>query len=372
MKYNSSVFLLTLTNNIMILSYPVIFRRGALSEKLYLGSLYLYITTLLTIVATIFYSIMSDDTFINIMMNRDYNLAILNQSLRFIVIIIISKYGKFTKDIDNKSLYTRSIILFSEHIILYTTVRYTIAYSIDAIEGLSIITLFLFLIQVISMYGMDILSKHMRNKRIIVEELNYKKYEDYIINMHKEMSAWRHDLRNHINVVLGLLELDEKNKAIEYIRDIEKRTSKFESCIYTNNIVIDSLLSNKINIAKEMNISVNFKIKMNTVIKIPNLDICTIIGNLMDNSIESCEKFKGNKFIDLIIISEGSKLILRVKNSCDGKLIKIRGKFKTTKQEDGHGFGLIQIDNIVKKFNGYINRSYDDNVFSTYIKIEYK
>ena len=372
MKYNGGVFLLTLMNNIIILLYPVFFRKGTLSEKLLLGSFYIYMITLLTVLTSMLYSIILNTTFIDVMINRGYKLAILIKSIHFIFIVIISRYGNFTKYIDNKSLYTKSIILLSKQIILFTTIRYTIVYSIDAIEGLNIITLFLFLVEIISIYKMDIFSKHMRNKFIIIEELNYKKYEEHITNMYQEIRAWRHDFHNHINVILGLLELDEKNKAIEYISDIESKTNKFEACVYTDNIVIDSLLSNKINIAKEKNIKVNLKIKMGSEVKIPNVDICTIIGNLMDNSIEACEKLKGHKFIDMIIISESKQVIIRGKNSSDGFIKKDKGKFVSTKQEDGHGFGLVQIDSVVKKFNGYINREYNENMFNTYIRIEYK
>ena len=372
MKYNSGVFLLILMNNIITLLYPAFFRKGTVSEKLFLGSFYIYMITLLTVLTITLYSTILNITFMDVMINRDYKLAILIKSIHFIFIIIISKYGKFTRYIDNKSLYTKSITLLSKQIILFTVIRYTVVYSIGTIEGLNIITLFLLLIEIISTYNMDIFSKYMRNKFIIVEELNYKKYEEHITNMYQEMRAWRHDLHNHINVVLGLLELDEKNKAIEYISDIESRTNKFEAYVYTDNIVIDSLLSNKINIAKEKNIKLNLKIKMNSVVKIPNVDICTIIGNLMDNSIEACEMFKGHKFIDMTIISESNQLIIKVKNSSDGMLKKKKGQFISTKQEYGHGFGLVQIDGVVKKFNGYINREYNENVFNTYIRIEYK
>lgn len=184
---------------------------------------------------------------------------------------------------------------------------------------------------------MNTFSKQMRNKFIIMEELNYKKYEEHIINMYKEMGAWRHDLRNHVNVVLGLLELDEKDKVIEYISEVESRTDKFESCVYTNNIVLDSLLSKKINISKEKNINKSLKVKINSEIQILNIDICTIIGNLIDNSIEACDKFNGYKFIDIIIISENEQLIIRTKNSCDKKPMR--------------DWLVYTISNISKKFN---------------------
>ena len=374
-KYNNCVFLITLLNNILILSYPIIFRKGTFPEKLFLGSLYLYMLILLTTITSILYTNILHIPFVDVIIDKGYKRAILLTLIKiihFIFIMILPKYNTLTRYIDNKSLYTRSMRLIFLQIILFTSIRYTVLYSTNEIDGLSIIVLFLFISQIIFIYNMEIFSQEMKNKFILVEELNYKKYEEHIIEMYQEMRAWRHDLRNHVNVVLGLLELDEKNKAIEYINEVESRTNKFESYIYTNNILIDSLLSNKVNTAKEKNINLNLKINIISEIKISNVDLCTLIGNLMDNAIEACEKVKGYKFINMVIISENNLLVIRVKNSSDGKLKKIKGKFITTKQESGHGFGLIQIDNIVKKFNGYINREYNENVFDTYIRIDYK
>ena len=371
MEYGISTFMLIIINYLALFLYPIIFREGNLSEKIFLGSFYISMTTLLAVATGIICSFIFNITYREIAITHGYPRVIYLISMRlihFIFILITLRYKEFTKYIDNKSLYTRSIILIFNQIILLIFIRYTIEHSIETIEGLAMATLFLFLIEIISLYGMNIFSKEMRCKHIIIEELNYKNYEEHILNIYQEMSAWRHDIRNHNSVVLGLLSLGETKKAIEYINDVESISNVFDVCIYTNNIVIDSLLSNKINIAKEKNIEMNIKIDMSSEIKIPNVDICTIIGNLMDNSIEACDKFKDKKFIDIIIISS-DQLVIRVKNSSNGCLKKERNRFLSTKEEKGHGFGLIQIDSVVKKFDGYINREYSENIFNTYIRI---
>ena len=103
-----------------------------------------------------------------------------------------------------------------------------------------------------------------------------------------------------------------------------------------------------------------------------NVDICIILGNLLDNAIEACNLIDGYKFIDLKINTKDKKLIIKISNNTNGYVNKVNGRFITTKNSDMSGLGLIQIDNIVKQYNGYINRKYENNIFTTYLMISYE
>lgn len=148
----------------------------------------------------------------------------------------------------------------------------------------------------------------------------------------------------------------------ESINDIDNK-------IYTENFTINSILINKLKIAEKYDIKVNLNIKVSKEINVSNLDICIILGNLLDNSIESCINTNGYKYIDLNIISVSNKLIVKISNSTNGKLRHIDGKFLTTKKIGMHGIGLNQVDEVVKKYNGYINRKHVNNIFTTYLMI---
>ena len=150
-KYNNCVFLITLLNNILILSYPIIFRKGTFPEKLFLGSLYLYMLILLTTITSILYTNILHIPFVDVIIDKGYKRAILLTLIKiihFIFIMILPKYNTLTRYIDNKSLYTRSMRLIFLQIILFTSIRYTVLYSTNEIDGLSIIVLFLFISQI--------------------------------------------------------------------------------------------------------------------------------------------------------------------------------------------------------------------------------
>ena len=51
-----------------------------------------------------------------------------------------------------------------------------------------------------------------------------------------------------------------------------------------------------------------------------------------------------------------------------GKLAKTGGLFASTRGRD-HGLGLIRIDNIIERLDGYLSRNSEDGAFTTEILI---
>ena len=119
-------------------------------------------------------------------------------------------------------------------------------------------------------------------------------------------------------MILGLLEVGTKEDAIKYIYEINSSINKLDENIYTNNIAVNSILSSKMKVAKEKGIKINLDLKITSEIKISNVDICIILGNLLDNSIEACDLINKYKFIDLKIVSENSRLIIKIENNTKG------------------------------------------------------
>ena len=119
-------------------------------------------------------------------------------------------------------------------------------------------------------------------------------------------------------MILGLLEAGTKEEVISYINEITSNIIKLDKNMYSNNIAINSILMSKMKMAEEKNIKVNLNLKIDSEIKISNVDICIIIGNLLDNSIEACDVIEEDKFIDLKIASEMNRLVVKISNNTNG------------------------------------------------------
>ena len=98
------------------------------------------------------------------------------------------------------------------------------------------------------------------------------------------------------------------------------------------------------------------------------LDLCCILGNLFDNAIEASLALpESERLIRVYMDMKGTQLYISFTNFTAGKkLEKTHGRFRTTKGE-GHGFGLVRIDDIVARLDGYLSRNSEDGAFTTEI-----
>ena len=94
------------------------------------------------------------------------------------------------------------------------------------------------------------------------------------------------------------------------------------------------------------------------------VDLCIILGNLLDNAMDACMELPPpERLIRLYMEIKGNYLYLALTNTAGGKKKK---SFASSKGE-GHGLGLRRLDEAVKKNGGYVTRASEDNAFSTEI-----
>ena len=100
-------------------------------------------------------------------------------------------------------------------------------------------------------------------------------------------------------------------------------------------------------------------------------DLCVIIGNLLDNSIEAVKEIKSKKIIDIILKYEHKRSYINVKNAYEGQRIKNKeGKFVSSKSDKrSHGVGLKSIKRIVEKNEGVLIINTDNNIFDVTVII---
>lgn len=130
----------------------------------------------------------------------------------------------------------------------------------------------------------------------------------------------------------------------------------------------DAILNSKISLARSKGIEVVADAHIPVKLKSSEIDLCCIIGNLFDNAIDaSLALEEGKRVIRVYMDMKGTQLYISFTNLTAEKKLKKEGKiYKSTKGE-GHGFGLIRIDAIVERLDGYISRNSEDGAFTTEI-----
>ena len=187
-------------------------------------------------------------------------------------------------------------------------------------------------------------------------------------NMYRQIRGWRHDYRNHIQTMKAYAAAEDWEAIRHYLDLLDEDLTTVDTVIKTGNPMTDAILNSKISLAKAKGIRVVADAHIPVRLKSSEIDLCCIIGNLFDNAIEASVKLpEEERVIRVYMDMRGTQLYISFTNFTAGKKMKKEGKrFRSTKGE-GHGLGLVRIDAIVERLEGYISRNSEDGAFTTEI-----
>ena len=297
------------------------------------------------------------------------NLLIQSQLLKIAYVFFITKLLKKINYITDNT----SIILLILCLVIKTITNLVVevvikgfyeVYKIIFLIFTSIMLIYLLVVILTELYSRYI-EKNRIQKYQVEKEESFEKYKQNIESIFDEIRAWDHDLKNHMTVMVSLLESKSEDELKKYVLHLDEEIHNIRRVVHTKNIVLDAILNSKTNKAYKKYINIDLDISIGEKLNISDLDLVILISNLLDNAIEACEYVEINRWIKVNIYSKKESLIVEVNNSTDNYK-----SLKTRKNSNTHGIGLIQIDNIVKKYNGYIKRKHENNVFETFLIIE--
>lgn len=187
-------------------------------------------------------------------------------------------------------------------------------------------------------------------------------------NMYRQIRGWRHDYRNHIQTMKAYAAEGVWEAIRRYLDLLDEDLTSVDTAVKTGNPMADAILNSKISLANSKKIRVIADAHIPVKLKSSEIDLCCILGNLFDNAIEASEKLpEDQRVIRVYMDMKNTQLYISFTNFTAGKKLKKEGKlFRSTKGE-GHGFGLVRIDAIVERLDGYISRNSEDGAFTTEI-----
>lgn len=185
-------------------------------------------------------------------------------------------------------------------------------------------------------------------------------------NMYRQTRGWRHDYRNHIQVLKSYLAMGDIEAASHYLDALDADLNTVDLAMKTGNKMTDIILNSKISLARSKNIQVVADAHVPVELSTAEIDLCIIIGNLFDNAIEACMALpKEERMIRVYMEMKNTLLYISFTNSTAlKKQKKVNGRFFSSKGE-GHGYGLVRIDTIIDRYQGYISRNSEDGAFTT-------
>lgn len=197
-------------------------------------------------------------------------------------------------------------------------------------------------------------------------ETHYREVE----NMYRQIRGWRHDYRNHIQMMKVLAANGDMDALKVYLDELDTDLNTVDTVVKTGNPMADAILNSKISLARSRDIPTQVDAHIPVKLKMSELDLCCIIGNLFDNAMEASMALPEEKrMIRVYMDMKGTQLYISFTNfTAAKKLDKVGKGFKTSKGE-GHGFGLVRMDDIVSRYDGYLSRNSEDGAFTTEILI---
>ena len=185
-----------------------------------------------------------------------------------------------------------------------------------------------------------------------------------------KMKAYRHDVKLHLATLKDFTAGNKSEEATAYINSLLGSINEGEIFSDTGNIAFDSIINFKLKDVLQDNIDLQIKIFVPPQLNIEVADVVTILGNLLDNAFDAIADIE-DKIIKLTVEASKGNLFIKVDNTFDGvvKYADSEGKknITTKKSGDNHGYGLKNVRKSVEKYNGHIDITCEDNVFSVAI-----
>lgn len=180
--------------------------------------------------------------------------------------------------------------------------------------------------------GEDLLEQETRYMEQYAEEAKLR---------YEKTGAFRHDIRNHISVVRGLLQQEKYGRALSYLEELEEDRAQMDFPCATNNPVVDILVGAKLGVAADYGIQVSCSLKLPCPCRISDMDLGIVLSNALDNAIQACREACGAvRYITIKGKVQGALILLEVENSYIG--------------ETGimEGMGLANIRTVAEKYQG--------------------
>lgn len=202
------------------------------------------------------------------------------------------------------------------------------------------------------------LEKQQREFRLESSENVKRQYE--------ETRRIRHDLKQVYAVLSALLSENKVAEAEEYLNRNFSEIESMEILIDVGNDFINAILSSKLKRARTLGITV--RCCVDRALDFDESDMCVLLGNMLDNAIEACEKCRNcesPRFVELSIASRGEQFLIEVANSVSENVLGKNAELATTKpNSELHGFGTKSIRQIAEKYDGNVRYFQEGDIFT--------
>lgn len=279
--------------------------------------------------------------------------------IRYLFVLIVINFYKIRIEKNIPLIFSLPIALTAV-ISMVITINMFLVINGNNYKFIYINITLIFIVCIVSIYifnkMVNVMSENARQKILIKQSEYYEKKIEADSKNINDTRKIKHDMKNHMYAIKNMAKNNMSKDIITYTNDILGKIEGEKVYINTGNYLIDGILNVKFEEMKNQGIDFKYDVKIPEGIKLPEFEVITILGNLLDNAIEGVKLIKDNRYIEVFISYKGSNLLIKIVNTFDGLVIKDNKGFISRKGEKAyHGIGLENVREQVEKSNGYMN-----------------
>ena len=277
-----------------------------------------------------------------------------------------------------RELTCLSIIMVSLLLLVTWLFRSLLTLDSDVLQivlPIASVSMLVVLLSVFSLYNHMIMTAEER-LQLQLESRTYqltKEHTAQITSTYEKMSGLKHDLNNHFTAISGYLENDELDMLKDYVSKLAKNNTV--PAIYSRNPVLNALISAKSEMAENNNIKFTVDVALPNPLPVSDIELCILVGNLLDNAFEAQEQTEQQHYVDLKIQAVDAYLMI----ACTNKA-RITDSFtsfsnlESTKinneNPEAHGIGTKQIQKIAEGTGGYVRYKNEGGEFEALVMLK--
>ena len=184
---------------------------------------------------------------------------------------------------------------------------------------------------------------------------------DNYIKQEAEISKIKHDMENVALTTTTLLQKHNYEKVQQHFSQMFDKLHN-TNILHTDikNVYINAIIQQKYSQCKSNNKNIDFICNSNGIFQkneeifnIDIFDICTIIGNLLNNAIEAYKEDFNNYEIRINLNGTKSVYQIEISNTIKGSVLSGNKALKTSKSDTkNHGIGIKSVKSRAEKYNG--------------------
>ena len=170
-----------------------------------------------------------------------------------------------------------------------------------------------------------------------------------------------HDMKNHLLALKKYTQEQDWKGLEEYLNELSRDMLDYNYQIWTGNHMLDMILNQKEKEAEKQKTQMQISTEVFTTLPFSDREIISLFGNLLDNAIEACKANDGAEQIFFTML-DGNPITLSIANT--SKPVKIvNGHIPSTKKEPAHGYGLLNVHDILTQLHAEYSIRYEAGWF---------